>query len=105
MQIFFPVFCQSPESLAELERLAQLLAENPTLKIQINGHTDNVGDDAFNQNLSEARAKAVHDYLLSKSVSSERLRFKGFGETKPIVGSNDTPEGRTRNRRTEFVVW
>ncbi len=93
------------ESLAELDRLAKLLTENLTLKIQINGHTDNVGDDAFNQTLSEARAKAVQDYLLTKSIAPERLRFKGFGETKPILGSNDTIEGRARNRRTEFEVW
>ncbi|MBC7775049.1 MAG: OmpA family protein [Phycisphaerae bacterium] len=92
------------ESLAELARLAQLLTGSPTLKIQINGHTDNVGDDAFNQTLSEARAKAVQDYLLSKSIAPERLRFRGFGESKPLE-SNDTPEGRARNRRTEFEVW
>ncbi|MDO8367730.1 MAG: OmpA family protein [Saprospiraceae bacterium] len=94
-----------PESLSELDRLAQLLKESPALKIQINGHTDNVGDVAFNQTLSEARAKAVQDYLLAKGIAPERLRFKGFGETKPILGSNATVEGRARNRRTEFVVW
>ncbi|MFN0176946.1 MAG: OmpA family protein [Saprospiraceae bacterium] len=93
------------ESLSELNRLAQLLTESPALKIQINGHTDNVGEDAFNQTLSEARAKAVHDYLLTKNIPAERLRFKGYGETKPILGSNDTTEGRARNRRTEFEVW
>ncbi len=93
-----------PESMSELDRLAQMLTESPTLKIQINGHTDNVGDDNSNQLLSEARAKAVHDLLLSKSIAPERLQFKGFGENKPLE-SNDTPEGRARNRRTEFVVW
>ncbi|MBP6813177.1 MAG: OmpA family protein, partial [Saprospiraceae bacterium] len=85
-------------------RLAQLLLGSPDLKIQINGHTDNVGDDAFNQTLSEARAKSVQDYLLSKNIATARLRFKGFGESKPLE-SNDTPESRARNRRTEFVVW
>jgi outer membrane protein OmpA-like peptidoglycan-associated protein len=92
------------ESMVELDRLAQLLLGSPDLKIQINGHTDNVGDDAFNQTLSEARAKSVQDYLLSKNIATARLRFKGFGESKPLE-SNDTPESRARNRRTEFVVW
>ena len=92
------------QSLTELDRLTKLLTESPKLKIQINGHTDNVGDDPINQTLSEARAKAVQDYLLTKGVAPERLRFKGFGESKPIE-SNDTLEGRAINRRTEFVVW
>lgn len=93
-----------PESSAELDRLASLLTDVPALKIQINGHTDNVGDDASNQRLSEARAKAVYDYLLAKNIPGERLKFKGFGESQPME-TNDTPEGRGRNRRTEFVVW
>ncbi|MBP6827582.1 MAG: OmpA family protein, partial [Saprospiraceae bacterium] len=93
-----------PESSNELDRLAALLTEAPALKIQINGHTDNVGDVAANQKLSEARARAVYDYLVTKAIAAERLKFKGFGETKPVE-TNDTPEGRGRNRRTEFEVW
>ena len=93
-----------PESSAELDRLANLLTEAPALRIQINGHTDNVGDDAYNRKLSEDRAKAVYDYLAGKNIAAERLRYKGFGETQPVE-TNDTPEGRGRNRRTEFVVW
>lgn len=93
-----------PASSAELDRLAALLTEVPTLKIQINGHTDNVGDDASNQRLSEARAKAVYDYLINKNIAAERLKYKGFGESQPVE-TNDTAEGRGRNRRTEFVVW
>jgi outer membrane protein OmpA-like peptidoglycan-associated protein len=89
-----------PESLAELERLAALLSTTPSLRIQINGHTDDVGNDISNQNLSEQRAKSVHDYLISKGIDANRLRWKGFGESQPIA-----PEDRTRNRRTEFVVW
>jgi outer membrane protein OmpA-like peptidoglycan-associated protein len=92
------------QSTTELDRLAKLLTDSPGLKIQINGHTDNVGDDAFNQKLSEARAKSVQDYLLGKSIAPERLRFKGFGESKPLE-SNDTEDGRSKNRRTEFEVW
>lgn len=93
-----------PESTTELNRLVQLLKEAATLRIQISGHTDNVGDEASNLRLSENRAKAVYDYLVQQAIPAERLRFKGFGESKPI-DANDTPEGRSRNRRTEFLVW
>jgi outer membrane protein OmpA-like peptidoglycan-associated protein/Tol biopolymer transport system component len=93
-----------PTSTTELDRLVALLRETPALRIQVSGHTDDVGDDASNQTLSENRAKAVHDYLVQNGITADRLRFKGFGETKPIE-TNDTPEGRARNRRTEFVVW
>ncbi len=93
-----------PESAAELDRLVALLTESPSLSIQVNGHTDNVGNDAANQALSEARAKSVHEYLLGKNIAPARLRYRGYGETQP-VDTNDTPEGREKNRRTEFVVW
>lgn len=92
------------ESTAELDRLLDLLHSNNNLRIQINGHTDNVGSDASNQQLSEARAKAVYDYLCGKGLAANRLKYKGYGETKPIE-TNDTDEGRTSNRRTEFIVW
>jgi len=77
---------------------------NASLRIQINGHTDNVGTDASNQQLSEARAKAVYDYLCTKGLAANRLKYKGYGEAQPL-NSNDTTEGRTSNRRTEFIVW
>lgn len=93
-----------PASTVELDQLVALLNENPRLRIQINGHTDDVGDEASNQALSERRAKAVYDYLVSKGIAPERLRYRGFGESKPIQ-PNDTPEGRAQNRRTEFEVW
>ena len=93
-----------PESTAELDQLAELLTESPNLRIQINGHTDNVGVVAANQALSEQRAQAVQDYLIGKKIEPNRLRFKGYGETKPME-SNETPEGRAKNRRTEFQVW
>jgi outer membrane protein OmpA-like peptidoglycan-associated protein/Tol biopolymer transport system component len=92
-----------PESRLELDRLKQLLLDNPTLRIQINGHTDNVGAEQDNQILSENRAKAVYEYLLGAGIADERLRYKGYGKNRPI-DSNDTEEGRQRNRRTEFVV-
>ena len=92
------------ESAIELDRLATLLTEYPTLRIQISGHTDNVGDDRSNMVLSENRALAVLNYLVKKGVAASRLRSKGFGETQPVE-TNDTVEGRARNRRTEFVLW
>ncbi|MCS6929910.1 MAG: OmpA family protein [Saprospiraceae bacterium] len=93
-----------PASTVELEQLVSFLNENPLLRIQINGHTDNVGDEAFNQILSERRARAVYDYLIGRGIAPERLRYKGFGESKPIQ-PNDTPQGRAQNRRTEFELW
>lgn len=93
-----------PESKAELDRLQNLLKAEPDLRLQINGHTDNIGSDAANQRLSELRAKAVCDYLILGGIAPERLRYKGFGETMPVA-PNDTEEGRRRNRRTEFVAF
>ncbi len=93
-----------PESKAELDRLQNLLKAEPALRLQINGHTDNVGSEEANQRLSELRAKAVCDYLILGGIASERLRYKGFGETAPIA-PNDTEEGRKRNRRTEFLAF
>ena len=90
-------------SMIEINKLLQLLTENPTLKIQINGHTDNVGSPADNMKLSADRAKAIVDYLIGKGVDLKRLTFKGFGETKPIA-DNKTESGKALNRRTEFVI-
>ncbi len=92
-----------PESEAELDRLYKLLNENPTLKIEISGHTDNVGSASYNQKLSESRAKSVVNYLLDKGTDNTRLTFKGYGFNRPIAG-NDTEEGRQQNRRTEFEI-
>ena len=91
-------------SLTELNRLKLLLEENPNLRIQINGHTDNVGTDTANQLLSQERAKAVQDYLVMEGIASTRLRYKGYGETQPI-DNNDTEAGRQVNRRTEFILF
>ncbi len=89
-----------PESYFELAKLVELLKANPGLRIRINGHTDNVGSDADNLRLSEARAKAVYNYLVREGIAADRLAYKGFGESRPIA-PNDTEEGRRLNRRTE----
>ncbi len=91
-----------PESFFELDNLARLLNENLELKIEIRGHTDNVGQDADNQRLSENRARAVYQYLVAKKVDIGRLSYEGLGETEPI-GDNGTEEGRKMNRRTDFI--
>lgn len=90
-------------SRVELNKLVQFLGDNPALRIEIGGHTDNVGSDESNQKLSEARASAVVNYLISKGVAANRLQAKGYGELKPVA-DNATEEGRARNRRTEFTV-
>ncbi|HUM48322.1 MAG TPA: OmpA family protein, partial [Chitinophagales bacterium] len=84
-------------------KLIDLLKQNPSLKIEISGHTDNQGSAAYNQSLSQNRAKAVYEYLSATGIASSRLTFKGYGETKPL-GSNETEEGRSQNRRTTFTV-
>ena len=91
------------ESTAELEKLVSFLRENPTINIEIGGHTDNMGNRADNQVLSENRAKAVNDYLSAKGIVSARTEYKGYADTVPI-DTNDTTEGRANNRRTEFTV-
>ena len=103
--VFFDVnkFDLKPESEAELDILVRLMNENPTLKIQIGGHTDNVGKPVDNLTLSNNRAKAVVTYLVSKGIVATRLSAKGFGETQPL-DDNKTEEGRAKNRRTEMKV-
>jgi outer membrane protein OmpA-like peptidoglycan-associated protein/cytochrome c-type biogenesis protein CcmH/NrfG len=90
-------------SKVELDRLKSLLERNTDLKIKINGHTDNVGSEEDNLQLSEARAKAVRDYLIESGIADNRLQYEGFGETVPI-DSNETEAGRSNNRRTEFEI-
>ncbi len=99
----FNKFVLKPESRVELDRLVQLLKENPAVRIQIEGHTDNVGKAADNQKLSDNRAKAVVSYLVANGIAANRLVAKGFGATKPM-SSNTSEEGRAENRRTEVKV-
>jgi outer membrane protein OmpA-like peptidoglycan-associated protein len=91
------------ESTTELERLVKMMTQNPNLKIEISGHTDNTGSEAVNQRLSENRAKAVYDFLISRNIAANRLKYVGYGLSKPIA-PNDTEAGRAQNRRTEVKI-
>lgn len=91
------------ESKAVLDQLIEFLDENPKIQIQIQGHTDNIGNDADNLRLSDNRARSVYNYLADKGIKSTRLTFKGFGKTMPVA-NNETEEGRARNRRTVFII-
>ena len=92
-----------PESQVELDKLFVLLQQNSQMQIEIGGHTDNAGGEEHNLVLSENRAKAVFNYLVSKGIREDRMRYTGYGYTIPIA-SNDTEEGRALNRRTEFKI-
>jgi OOP family OmpA-OmpF porin len=97
------------ESFTELDKLVKLMAENPTIRAEIGAHTDAIGSDKANQILSEKRAQSVVDYLVSKGISKDRLTVVGYGESMPIAPNknedgSDNPEGREKNRRTEFKV-
>ncbi len=91
------------ESDIELQKLLHFLHQNPSAQIRIEGHTDQRGSAAHNQTLSEARAKAVYDYLIAHKIEATRLSYKGYGFTKPMA-DNATPTGRAQNRRTEIVI-
>ena len=92
-----------PASKSELKRLIDLLITNKTLFIELEGHTDNVGSEEMNLGLSERRANEVYTYLVGKGIEASRMVFKGYGYSRPI-NSNETPEGRALNRRTEFKI-
>lgn len=92
-----------PQSYHDLYMLITLLKEHPSIQIELRGHTDNQGTVERNRILSEARAKAVAEYLVAHGIDRQRLRWKGFGKSKPI-DTNDTPEGRHNNRRVEYLI-
>ena len=91
------------QSFVELKKVQELIEINPHIKIEISGHTDNVGSEKDNMDLSQRRAKAVFDYLVAQGVQVKNLTYKGYGETAPIA-DNETEEGRSQNRRTELKV-
>ena len=109
--IFFDFDKATLRSLSnvELKNLVMLMKSNPNMKVQISGHTDSKGDEAYNQKLSEERAQAVVDKLIQSGISSERMKAKGYGKTMPTAKNknedgSDNPEGRQLNRRVELTI-
>ena len=92
-----------PSSFTELKVLLLFMKTNPTVRIEISGHTDNTGNSNYNQKLSENRAKAVKDYLVNNGIAANRLHTIGYGDAKPIA-ENSTAEGKQKNRRTEIKI-
>jgi outer membrane protein OmpA-like peptidoglycan-associated protein len=91
------------QSFVELNKVVDFLKQNPSVEIEISGHTDSKGSDDYNLNLSQGRSQSVVDYIASQGIDSYRLTAHGYGETKAI-DTNDTEEGRANNRRVEFTV-
>lgn len=91
------------ESHPELDKITEMLLDNPALNITVDGHTCSLGSDAYNQNLSERRARSIARYFIGKGVASERIDYNGYGEARPIA-SNDSEETREINRRVEFKL-
>lgn len=91
------------ESFTELNKVVNFLEQNPTVEIEISGHTDNKGSDEYNLALSQGRSQAVVDYLAGQGIGGNRLTAKGYGESKPVE-TNETEDGRAINRRVEFTV-
>ena len=103
--IFFETGAYIPksQSKAELDEIIGFLKENPNIKVEISGHTDNVGDKTYNIKLSENRAREVAGYLVENGINSDRVTYKGYGETQPIA-DNSTKENRALNRRIAFKI-
>ena len=91
-----------PESMGVLNQIAKLMASDPSLKFEIDGHTDNSGTPPHNLELSNERAASVRSQLIAMGIDGSRLTTKGFGDTKPLQ-SNESPEGKADNRRVEFI--
>jgi outer membrane protein OmpA-like peptidoglycan-associated protein len=93
-----------PRSFGILNQVVTILKDNPQVtKVRIDGHTDNVGDETFNYDLSQRRVDSVRKYMIEKGIDASRLEARGNSELKPIA-SNDTPAGRARNRRVQFTI-
>ncbi|HYH57137.1 MAG TPA: OmpA family protein, partial [Anseongella sp.] len=99
----FDSYALREESKDAISQLAEVLNKYDSTEVVIEGHTDNVGSDVYNEKLSRQRANAVEEYALSLGVDPKRLSSKGLGETQPIA-SNDTETGRQDNRRVQFVI-
>jgi outer membrane protein OmpA-like peptidoglycan-associated protein len=96
-------FTLRPAAREKLAKVAGIVSGHPGLRLDVEGHTDNVGGDSYNQQLSEQRASAVSGYLTQQGMQPGSVTTKGFGKTQPVV-SNDTAAGRHQNRRVELVI-
>jgi outer membrane protein OmpA-like peptidoglycan-associated protein len=99
----------NPAAARELDKLAQILIDNPEIKIELSSHTDSVDTEEYNMWLSQKRAESAVNYLVRKGISPDRMIAKGYGESRPIARNTnpdgtDNPEGRAKNRRTEFKI-
>jgi len=92
-----------PGARERLAKVSGIVLAYPSLKLSVEGHTDSIGTDDYNQQLSEHRAEAVRDYLVQQGIPADSIQASGFGKTAPVA-SNDTPEGRQQNRRVELVL-
>jgi outer membrane protein OmpA-like peptidoglycan-associated protein len=92
-----------PGARERLAKVSGIVLAYPTLHVAIEGHTDSIGSDDYNQQLSEHRAQAVRDYFVQQGINSAAVEARGYGKTEPIA-SNDTPEGRQQNRRVELIL-
>lgn len=103
--IFFDVdkYDLKEKSITELQKVIRFLNENPQILVEISGHTDNTGNQAYNQQLSEKRAKSVYSYIIESGLNPKRLSWKGYGQSRPIT-TNDSDDGRQQNRRIEFLI-
>ncbi len=86
-----------------MNEVAQALADNPTIKVEVGGHTDSQANDAFNLKLSQRRSESVRTYLIKRGIAADRMTAKGYGENVPLA-DNRTADGRAQNRRVEFVI-
>lgn len=103
LNVYFALDSDQPLSTDEMQNLLIMLANNKTMKVEIGGHTDNFGAEEYNLNLSQRRANAVRNYLIKSGADASRITALGYGTSKPIA-SNQTKEGRRKNRRTEFKI-
>ena len=92
-----------PKFFKDLNNVVEVLKKNPDIRVEIQGHTDNIGSAKYNQILSTKRAKVVMEYLVKKGIDASRLTYAGYGFSKPVA-SNKTPEGRAQNRRVELHI-
>ncbi len=92
-----------PGARERLAKVSGIVLAYPSLHVAIEGHTDSVGSDDYNQQLSERRAQAVRDYFVQQGINSSNVEAHGYGKTEPIA-TNDTPEGRQQNRRVELIL-